>query len=122
MRERHWRACRSEIVLFHNNDVYRCPVIEHVTRPPAPNCSKKYGPGIKDAENHTTPLVLAILDQLPNEQETALRTNVETRNHGEAVPAQFEAFIDSTRGCFAWSSGQLNEADPMLLPHGEHLC
>ncbi|GFU54217.1 hypothetical protein TNCV_3618731 [Trichonephila clavipes] len=51
MRERHWRACRSGIILFRNNDAYHCPVIEHVTGPPAPNSSKKYGPRIKDAEN-----------------------------------------------------------------------
>ncbi|GFV55483.1 hypothetical protein TNCV_3776701 [Trichonephila clavipes] len=51
MRERHRRACRSGIILFRNNDAYRCPVIEHVTGPPAPNSTKKYGPTIKDAEN-----------------------------------------------------------------------
>ncbi|GFV42786.1 hypothetical protein TNCV_841411 [Trichonephila clavipes] len=51
MRERHRRASRSGIILFHNNDAYRCPVIEHVTGLPAPNSSKKYGPRIKDAEN-----------------------------------------------------------------------
>ncbi|GFT86051.1 hypothetical protein TNCV_3256781 [Trichonephila clavipes] len=43
----------------------------------------------------------AILDQLPNEQETAVRTNVESRNHVEAIPAQIEACMDSNRGCFA---------------------
>ncbi|GFS56722.1 hypothetical protein TNCV_2221621 [Trichonephila clavipes] len=55
MRERHGRACRSGIILFRNNDAYRCPVIEHVTGPSAPNSSKKYGPRIKDAEtpHHT---------------------------------------------------------------------
>ncbi|GFW00800.1 hypothetical protein TNCV_1760381 [Trichonephila clavipes] len=51
MRESHGRACRSGIILFRNNDAYLCPVIEHVTGPPAPNSSKKYGPRIKDAEN-----------------------------------------------------------------------
>ncbi|GFW35193.1 hypothetical protein TNCV_5067581 [Trichonephila clavipes] len=45
------RACRSGIILFRNNDAYRCLVIEHVTGPPAPKSSKKYGPRIKDAEN-----------------------------------------------------------------------
>ncbi|GFX71687.1 uncharacterized protein TNCV_4131331 [Trichonephila clavipes] len=33
-----------------------------------------------------------ILDQLPNEQETAVRTDVESRNHVEAIPAQIEAY------------------------------
>ncbi|GFW74858.1 hypothetical protein TNCV_5138371 [Trichonephila clavipes] len=28
-----------------------------------------------------------ILDELPNEQETAVRTDVESRNHVEAIPA-----------------------------------
>ncbi|GFW50789.1 hypothetical protein TNCV_3590711 [Trichonephila clavipes] len=42
-----------------------------------------------------------ILDQLPNEQETALRTDVESRNHVEAIPAQIEACMDSNGGCFA---------------------
>ncbi|GFV74121.1 hypothetical protein TNCV_4510281 [Trichonephila clavipes] len=51
MRERHGRACRSGIILSRNNEAYRCPVIEHVTGPPAPNSSKKYGSRIKDAEN-----------------------------------------------------------------------
>ncbi|GFV92276.1 hypothetical protein TNCV_3951311 [Trichonephila clavipes] len=41
----------SGIILFRNNDAHRCPVIEHVTGPPAPNSSKKYGPRIKDVEN-----------------------------------------------------------------------
>ncbi|GFV68997.1 hypothetical protein TNCV_2936101 [Trichonephila clavipes] len=27
MLERHGRACRSGIILFRNNDAYRCPVI-----------------------------------------------------------------------------------------------
>ncbi|GFX97365.1 hypothetical protein TNCV_1077361 [Trichonephila clavipes] len=45
---------RSGIILFRYNDAYRCPVIEHVTGPPAPNSSKKYGPRIKDAEPNTT--------------------------------------------------------------------
>ncbi|GFT88407.1 hypothetical protein TNCV_1294311 [Trichonephila clavipes] len=118
MRERHLRACRSGIILFRNNDAYRCPVIEHVTGPPAPNSSKKYRPRIKDAENphHTvtfdecsgTPNVKcglgyskAILDHLPNEQETAVRTDVASRNHVEAIPAQIEACMDSNGGCFA---------------------
>ncbi|GFW49092.1 hypothetical protein TNCV_467201 [Trichonephila clavipes] len=42
----------------------------------------------------------AILDQLPNEQETAVRTDVESRNHKEAIPAQIEACMDSNGGCF----------------------
>ncbi|GFW34012.1 hypothetical protein TNCV_286961 [Trichonephila clavipes] len=118
-------------------------VIEHVTGPPAPNSSKKYGPRIKDAENphHTVTFdecsgtlvrwnadylfpkfgsceyspnrpnesglrlsrgySKAILDQLPNEQETAVRTDVKSRNHVEAIPAQIEACMNSNRGCFA---------------------
>ncbi|GFW00427.1 hypothetical protein TNCV_692661 [Trichonephila clavipes] len=32
----------------------------------------------------------AILDQLPNKQETAVRTDVESRNHVEAIPAQLK--------------------------------
>ncbi|GFY14361.1 hypothetical protein TNCV_1021261 [Trichonephila clavipes] len=43
----------------------------------------------------------AILDQLPNEQETAVRTDVESRNHVKATPAQIEACMDSNGGCFA---------------------
>ncbi|GFV12534.1 hypothetical protein TNCV_1534171 [Trichonephila clavipes] len=109
--------------LSRNNDAYRCPVIEHVTGPAVPNSSTEYGPRIKDAENpHQTVTfgceyspnrpqesVLrlfegyskAILDQLRNEQETAVRTDVESRNHVEAIPAQVEACMDSNEGCFA---------------------
>ncbi|GFT75699.1 hypothetical protein TNCV_4192211 [Trichonephila clavipes] len=43
----------------------------------------------------------AILNQLSNEQETAVRTDVESRNHVEAIPAQIEACLDSNGGCFA---------------------
>ncbi|GFV63866.1 hypothetical protein TNCV_5138711 [Trichonephila clavipes] len=43
----------------------------------------------------------AILDQLPNEQETAVTTDVDSRNHVEAIPAQVEACMDSNGGCFA---------------------
>ncbi|GFV19186.1 hypothetical protein TNCV_3224041 [Trichonephila clavipes] len=43
----------------------------------------------------------AILDQLPNKQETAVRTDVESRNHVEAIPAQVEASVDSNGECFA---------------------
>ncbi|GFW51012.1 hypothetical protein TNCV_3592941 [Trichonephila clavipes] len=42
-----------------------------------------------------------ILDQLPNEQETTVRTDVESRNHVEANPAQIEACMDSNGECFA---------------------
>ncbi|GFX70314.1 hypothetical protein TNCV_2955341 [Trichonephila clavipes] len=142
MRERHLCACGSGIILFRNNDAYRCPMIEQVPGPPTLNSSKKYSPRIKDAETHTTPLLLvsvaelvrwnagcllpkfgsceyspnrpnesvfllsrgyskAILDQLPNERETAVRTDVKSRNHVEAIPAQVEACMDSNGGCFA---------------------
>ncbi|GFW21500.1 hypothetical protein TNCV_1533231 [Trichonephila clavipes] len=40
----------------------------------------------------------AILDQLPNEQETAVRTDVESRNHVEAIPAQVEACVEACNG------------------------
>ncbi|GFW59014.1 hypothetical protein TNCV_2831201 [Trichonephila clavipes] len=43
----------------------------------------------------------AILNQLPNERETAERTDVESRNHVEAIPAQVEACMVSNGGCFA---------------------
>ncbi|GFV62473.1 hypothetical protein TNCV_630521 [Trichonephila clavipes] len=99
MRERHRRACRPGIILFRNNDAYRCSVIEHVTGAPAPNSSKNYGPRIKDAETPRRTVTFgyskAILDQLPNEQETAVRTDVESRNHVEAIPTQVEACMDS---------------------------
>ncbi|GFV43571.1 hypothetical protein TNCV_1690151 [Trichonephila clavipes] len=42
----------------------------------------------------------AILDQLPNEQGTAVTTNVDSRNHVEAIPAQVEACMNSNGGCF----------------------
>ncbi|GFT68323.1 hypothetical protein TNCV_659311 [Trichonephila clavipes] len=112
MRERHGRACRSGIILFRNNDAYRCPVIEHVTGPPAPNSSKKF-PSKNKRRGKPTPhryfCVLrlsrgyskAILDQLPNEQETAVRTDVESRNPVEAIPAQVEACMDRNGECFA---------------------
>ncbi|GFU52486.1 hypothetical protein TNCV_2983661 [Trichonephila clavipes] len=35
-----------------------------------------------------------------NEQETAVRTDVESRNYVEAIPAQVEACVDSNGGCF----------------------
>ncbi|GFU20853.1 hypothetical protein TNCV_5059741 [Trichonephila clavipes] len=43
----------------------------------------------------------AILDQLPNGQETTVRTDLESRNHVEAIPAQVEACTDSNGGGFA---------------------
>ncbi|GFV16081.1 hypothetical protein TNCV_1254791 [Trichonephila clavipes] len=85
----------SGIILFHN-DAYRCPVILG-TGPPAPNSSKKYGPRIKRRGKRTHSGTFsecsgtckrtfkAILDQLPNEQETAVRIDVESRNHVEAI-------------------------------------
>ncbi|GFU76156.1 hypothetical protein TNCV_3036881 [Trichonephila clavipes] len=36
----------------------------------------------------------------PNEQETAVRTDVESRNHVEAIPAQIEACMDSNGRMF----------------------
>ncbi|GFV67807.1 transposable element Tcb1 transposase [Trichonephila clavipes] len=40
----------------------------------------------------------AILDQLSNEQETAVRIDGESRNNGEAIPAQLEALSEFDRG------------------------
>ncbi|GFU65184.1 hypothetical protein TNCV_4056541 [Trichonephila clavipes] len=44
-----------------------------------------------------------ILDQIPNEQVTAVRTDVESRNHVVEIPAQVEACMDSKGECFAWT-------------------
>ncbi|GFU75909.1 hypothetical protein TNCV_2052731 [Trichonephila clavipes] len=109
MRERHSRSCRCGIILFPNNDAYRCPVIEHVIGFPAPNSSKKYGPRIKDAENphHTVNFgECSGTQDIPRPfwinfqtSKKLVRTHVESRNHVGAIPAQIEACMDG--GCFA---------------------
>ncbi|GFW55420.1 hypothetical protein TNCV_118041 [Trichonephila clavipes] len=72
-----------------------CPFLKFGSCEYSPNCPNE------SALHLSRGYSKAILDQLPNEQETAVITDVESRNHVEAIPAQVEFCMDSNGGCFA---------------------